>query len=145
MESSGCDGIPDHVRVGDTDNCDCAWGPFGLGLFSPFAYAPRAQTGSCKRHRPHGPDNIKLISLQGQCQGELPQYAALFSGSSSYLNGNNIINFGATSSFTVTAWVYMMAKTGYDRYYAISKGQSDSGLGYPGWMSDSTPKTYFSP
>jgi len=60
-------------------------------------------------------------------------HAANFNGQSSYINIGSVMNFGATDSFTVTAWMYLTTKTGYNRYYGIAKGYSDSGLGNPAW------------
>ena len=89
-------------------------------------------------------NSFGTICVDYQCPSTLGQarnlslysqstHAANFNGQNSYISMGNVLNFGSTNSFTVTAWMYLTTKTGYNRYYAISKGLSDSGSGYPAW------------
>ena len=56
---------------------------FELGVFNPMTFAPKASPGSCQVVRPEGASTTNFISLEGECQGELPQYVAQFNGASS--------------------------------------------------------------
>ncbi len=74
---------------------------FQLGVFGGANLAPRAQAGSCQVQR-----TAAGISLEGMCQGEMPQYVATFGGGSS-----TDIQVSSPSSFTaqnltVAVWVY---------------------------------------
>lgn len=83
---------------------------FRIGIFSPFTFAPRAQPGSCYVYRPYGQYNTQLIALEGECQGEIPQYVGQFSGLNSYIDTQTgaIGNTGAT---TVLLWAYALPPT----------------------------------
>jgi hypothetical protein len=50
---------------------------FQLGVFSGSALAPKAPPGACQIVRLGG-----QMSLEGECQGQLPQYVAQFNGNS---------------------------------------------------------------
>jgi hypothetical protein len=52
-------------------------GVFGGGGLSSGG---RAAPGSCQVLRPSGAGNNQLVSLNGECQGQLPQYVAYFGG-----------------------------------------------------------------
>ncbi len=54
---------------------------FALGIFDSANFAPKAQAGACQVVR-----NVESVTLQGQCQGELPRYAAVFDSPSSYVS-----------------------------------------------------------
>ncbi|MEM4839822.1 MAG: hypothetical protein QXX90_03915, partial [Candidatus Micrarchaeaceae archaeon] len=51
---------------------------FELGVFNPMTFAPKASPGSCQVVRPEGAGTTNFISLEGECNGELPQYVASF-------------------------------------------------------------------
>ncbi|MGC8537733.1 MAG: hypothetical protein ACP5MZ_01975, partial [Candidatus Micrarchaeia archaeon] len=51
---------------------------FELGVFNPMTFAPKASPGSCQVVRPEGAGTTNFISLEGECNGEIPQYAAQF-------------------------------------------------------------------
>ena len=78
---------------------------FELGVFNPMTFAPKASPGSCQVVRPEGAGTTSFISLEGECNGELPQYAA-------YFNGNAYVNVPSSSSLnpvttgiTISYWV----------------------------------------
>ena len=83
---------------------------FELGIFNPMTFAPKASPGSCQVVRPEGAGTTNFISLEGECQGELPQY--VFSSlTDSSTNGKYIVssdplsNIGtSTSAVTIVLW-----------------------------------------
>ena len=84
---------------------------FELGVFNPMTFAPKAAPGSCQVVRPEGPGTTNFISLEGECNGELPQYVAQFNGAT-----HNIISVQGTipalsGPMTVTMWVYWYGGT----------------------------------
>ena len=74
---------------------------FSLGVFNSANFAPRAQPGACQVVR-----NAQSVSLQGQCQGELPEFVAVPVSSSS---GGGMMTASATSAtetqLTVVFWL----------------------------------------
>ncbi len=101
---------------------------FQLGVFNSSNLGPRAQPGSCHVYRPDGTGTTNYISLEGACNGELPQYAATGQGqitiSKEFLQNN---------SFTILAWVYWPPGTNlgsFDHGYAWSgPSTQDEGFG----------------
>ena len=83
-----------------------------LGLFGQFTYVPRSSSGSCYVYRPFGAYNIKLIALEGVCQGELPKYVAQFDGVASYVSSNEIYYEAGTNSMTFTVWFKILSYPG---------------------------------
>ncbi|MEM0149268.1 MAG: LamG-like jellyroll fold domain-containing protein [Candidatus Micrarchaeaceae archaeon] len=88
---------------------------YSLGVFNANNFAPKAQPGSCQVFRPNGPGTTSFISLEGVCNGELPEYVASFSGStvynpvpgfssSTYITSNTSLT-GSNYPFTITMWV----------------------------------------
>ena len=74
---------------------------FQLGVFSSGNFQPHAQAGSCQVSR-----TIAGVSLEGQCNGLLPQYVAEFSGQT----GSNVIineapQYAIPDSISETVWV----------------------------------------
>ncbi len=55
---------------------------FQLGVFNTGTLSPRAPPGACQVVRPSGPGSSMYVNLEGVCTGELPQYVAVFGGSS---------------------------------------------------------------
>ncbi len=85
---------------------------FSLGVFNSANFAPRAQPGSCEVLR-----NSVQTSLVGQCNGELPQYAAQFNGDqNSYINVGNSQQLNIVNSLTITAWVNAYSNSSADIY-----------------------------
>ncbi len=78
---------------------------FELGVFNPMTFAPKASPGSCQVIRPEGAGTTNFISLEGECNGEIPQSVASFAGSSSdsFITGQ--LPVVAKGSYTVSAWV----------------------------------------
>ncbi len=83
---------------------------FQLGVFGSANLTPKAAPGGCQVER-----TTAGTSLAGMCQGELPQYVAVFTGTS-----NSFVSIGTPStvysafeshSFTVTGWVYITGST----------------------------------
>ena len=77
---------------------------FELGVFNPITFAPKASPGSCQVVRPEGTGTTDFISLSGECNGELPQYAAQFNGQNGYIiiNGSDLPT--GSKPRTVIAW-----------------------------------------
>ena len=73
---------------------------FELGVFNPMTFAPKASPGSCQVVRPEGAGTTNFISLEGECNGELPQYVAQFNGNA-YISGQNAFAF----PITIVMWV----------------------------------------
>ncbi len=75
---------------------------FQLGIFSGSALTPKAQPGSCSVQRFAG-----QVSLEGECQGMLPQFVGQFNGQSGYVIDSKASMLPALgSSFTLVGWVY---------------------------------------
>ncbi len=70
---------------------------FALGIFNSANFAPKATAGACQVVR-----NVESVTLQGQCQGEMPEYVAYVSGKPVAI-GN--VSYGV-NSFTASAWVH---------------------------------------
>ena len=93
---------------------------FQLGVFSSGNFQPHAQAGSCQVS-----STAAGKSLEGQCNGMLPQYVASFSGTtSSYIYANAASLPTGSAARTITAWVYINAP--------------GSNLGVAGWGSVSS-------
>ncbi len=92
---------------------------FQLGVFSGGNFSPKAQAGSCQVQK-----TAAGISLEGQCNGMLPQFVASFSGTggSDYFSANSVTSYvtlpntvfplGAISAFTFTAWIKTSSTVG---------------------------------
>ena len=79
---------------------------FELGVFNPYTFAAKAQPGSCQVYRPDGAGTNNFISLQGTCNGEIPEYAAQFNGGNSYISIQTTDFPLGTKNRTVSLWVY---------------------------------------
>jgi hypothetical protein len=101
-----------------------------MGFFSGFNFSPRAQTGSCIMYRPYGPYNNKLIALQGECQGQFPQYVSLLDGKTNFIDaGLNAVR--STSNVTVLLWAYVQPPS---NTYGPQIIQSVDGCVTNGWF-----------
>jgi len=78
---------------------------FELGVFNANNFTPKAPPGACQVFRPNGPGTTSFINLEGECTGELPEYAAQFNGQTSHiiLSDKNLPT--GSSPRTFTAWV----------------------------------------
>ncbi len=77
---------------------------FQLGVFSSGNFQPHAQAGACQVSR-----TVAGVSLEGQCNGMLPQYVAQFNGATSYVSIANVVGLGQIShgggeEVTITGW-----------------------------------------
>ena len=77
---------------------------FQLGVFSSGNFQPHAQAGSCQVSR-----TVAGVSLEGQCNGMLPQFVAQFNGASSYISIPSINGLASSAGQfnTVSFWVYI--------------------------------------
>jgi hypothetical protein len=76
---------------------------YQLGVFGGAATGgPKATAGSCQVIR-----TITGAALQGECQGELPQYVTQFTGSGSYVSvpGGGSIQITPNTPLTVSFWI----------------------------------------
>ena len=71
---------------------------FQLGFFNGSMFAARAPAGACQVFR-----TSAGTSLQGECQGELPQYVAYFNGAS-YITVPYSLGSYTNGPFTVSVW-----------------------------------------
>ena len=78
---------------------------FELGVFNPMTFAPKTSPGSCQVMRPEGAGTTNFISLEGECNGELPQYVAAFSNQPSQVIISYTFPQLYLHSYTVSAWV----------------------------------------
>ena len=77
---------------------------FQLGVFSSGNFQPHAQAGSCQVSR-----TVAGVSMEGQCNGMLPQYVGAFSNSNANTGGfilGPVVPI-SESPITVTAWIYI--------------------------------------
>ena len=127
---------------------------FELGVFNPITFAPKASPGSCQVVRPEGAGTTNFISLEGECNGELPQYVAQFKpfagANSTIVITNSTSPMPPLIPVTVTAWIKPKASqglsygagviftwqtgTGISDVNTITLGVSNDGSG--GWWWD---------
>ncbi len=72
---------------------------FELGFFNSANFMPRAEAGACSIFR-----GVQGISLEGQCNNELPQFVGQFSGTGSSIMVASARNLNA-SYITISAWI----------------------------------------
>ncbi len=115
---------------------------FQLGVFSGSALTPKAAPGSCQVIRLGG-----QTSIEGECQGQLPQYVASFNGVNSGITIPGLTNFNInTQSYTMCAWADVPAYVSNSYYGPVlvaihyaSSGltaytQNPTGLNVLGWL-----------
>ena len=116
---------------------------FELGVFNPMTFAPKASPGSCQVVRPEGAGTTNFISLEGECQGELPQYVTQFNGQlGSYIQEPLLESY----SFTLSAWALKSSTVSNLRNGIAGEGWSygDRYLGEPnganwgGWCANTS-------
>ncbi len=93
----------------------------GVGAFDQNIITPSATPGSCYVSRPNGVASTQFITLQGLCGGQLPQYTALFDGSSATgiaatLKGAPSISTSG-GAVTITAWAYSEDTNNYRAFF----------------------------
>ncbi len=74
---------------------------FALGIFNSTNFAPKATAGACQVVR-----NVESVTLQGQCQGELPMYVALLNGQNSVITPPSLFASSGVCNLTITGWSY---------------------------------------
>ena len=106
---------------------------FQLGVFNAGTFAPRAPPGACQVFRPNGPGSVQFINLEGVCNGELPQYVGVFSGSSS--SDISIPDSASLkpSSISVFAWVEYPSPLPTALLGVVSKGADEHHGFQLGW------------
>ncbi len=83
-----------------------------MGVFNSNTFAPRAQPGSCSVVKTEGAAQTIVPELNGNCNGELPQFVTQFNQYSQCISGNvpiyvNSIGETTMNQLTITAWVYI--------------------------------------
>ncbi|MDE1846336.1 MAG: LamG domain-containing protein [Candidatus Micrarchaeota archaeon] len=88
---------------------------YQLGVFNPSTFQGKAQPGNCQVLRPNGPNTTQLITLQGVCSSQLPQFVAVFPGSlASYVGSIPDKGFPmGTNSVSIFAWVKTSSTVGF--------------------------------
>ena len=76
---------------------------FELGVFNPMTFAPKASPGSCQVIRPEGAGTTNFMSIEGECNGEIPQYVAAFTTGPITIHNPSENSF--PNGYTMTAWV----------------------------------------
>jgi hypothetical protein len=71
---------------------------FSMGITNPLFLAPKATSGGCRVVR-----TSAAQSLEGICNGEIPQYVAQFNGQSSYID--LMSNYQIPTHTTLSMWV----------------------------------------
>ena len=115
---------------------------FQLGVFSGGNFLPHAQAGSCQVSR-----TIAGASLEGQCNGMLPEFVAYFNGLNPGVVGPSMtVNFN-TGGYTMCAWANVptyLSGTYGDVLVAVYYAQSgldivpaQSGIGMNGYLGGS--------
>ena len=95
---------------------------FELGVFNPMTFAPKASPGSCQVVRPEGAGTTNFISLEGECQGELPQYVA--SLSKTYISLPAQVTSSLTS-FTASVWFSTTNTNGWNATVSFKNSSND--------------------
>ncbi len=95
----------------------------GLGVFNPDTFAPKALPGGCYVTRPDGPHTSQFINLAGSCNSALPEYVALFKGSSKINMDEHI----PSNTITVSFWFYPTTYNSMTQYYVFDAGPASGG------------------
>lgn len=128
---------------------------YQLGIFNPGTLQGKAQAGNCQVVRPNGPNTTQLITTQGVCSGQQPQFVGMFSGSGAYANfGNSILlspEAGASGKMSMCMWYYVTSLSGYVGPTLKGQGipsygagweytldQQGTAQGFTVWKSDGT-------
>ena len=82
---------------------------FSLGVFNSANFAPKAPPGSCQVIRPFGAGTTQDMNLEGECNGELPQYAASFEGSYSNVTLPAMSQENNAGQVTYSVWFLLPA------------------------------------
>lgn len=108
-----------------------------LGVFSTADLGPRLQPGGCQVNRPEGALSTKFMTLEGTCNGEIPQYVGTFKGTG-YITASSAIITNTMSQFTISVWTSLSSTpgttviAGSGGYYGGVSGEGALGTGYNG-------------
>ncbi len=105
---------------------------FELGVFNPMTFAPKASPGSCQVVRPEGAGTTNFISLEGECNGELPQYVTTTMGGPGVYTHipNPSFNYSETFWFLIPPYSTSSWYPLTDIYNASVNGGSGGGQNY---------------
>ena len=106
---------------------------FSLGVFNSANFTPKAPPGSCQVFRPNGPGTTFDLNLEGECNGELPQYVAQFNGASSGISIQPTSGLDP-QSITVSAWASLAPVAGM---YGVVTDKPSAANGINIYMSSS--------
>lgn len=92
---------------------------YELGFINQSFLAPKASPGTCEADRPYGPQTSSFISLQGSCNGDLPEYVFKSKGVNDYLIIKNSQLYQSptniqSGAITLTAWIYIIGSPYHD-------------------------------
>ncbi|MGC8671449.1 MAG: LamG domain-containing protein [Candidatus Micrarchaeia archaeon] len=76
---------------------------FQLGVFNGNNFVPKAPPGACQVFRPNGPGSTFDINLEGECQGELPQYVSTMSIGGIVVPLSPLLRIGG-NTITISFW-----------------------------------------
>ena len=94
---------------------------FSLGVFNSANFAPKAPPGACQVFRPNGPGTTFDLNLEGECNGELPQYVAQFNvQQTSSISMQSSPSFSTPRQFTISAWVEPDTLSHYNNIFATN-------------------------
>ena len=103
---------------------------FGLNIFSPFEFSPKASPGSCYVSKPDIYGSPIPPSLVGGGCSEIPEYVGVFNNSISVtlnqLHYTHEINSSGTSGVTIVAW--SSSQNNLDSYTMVELGSPDPSL-----------------
>ncbi len=112
---------------------------FSMGITNPLFLAPKATAGGCRVVR-----TSAAQSLEGICNGEIPQYVAQFNGQDSLIGILSLPNI-PQSSITISGWVYISGFTssnGDQEWWTNNAGLGAIGLqSYPNTFPGATKTT----
>jgi len=113
-----------------------------LGVFSSMSFAPKATPGGCQVFR----TQFTPPSLQGTCQGALPQYVALFNGQNGYVDAGNAanLNLGANGGAgTIVVWFKTTKITREAYVFRVNPASPWNGFGFAISQNAGTKKLAF--
>ncbi len=86
---------------------------FQLGIFSGGNFQPHAQAGSCQVQK-----SIAGISLEGECNGMLPEFVGQFNGASSVIT-TSMPSTATPSQGTIVIWFNRQWTTNDGQYHGL--------------------------
>ena len=115
----GSDGIPDDIRLGDTDNSRRAHCSLPARSLQFWRLRPSRASGRVPGlQAQRGPGTTAFITTEGICSGELPLYVSSFNGGTSYVNATS--PSGLAGSGSICSWFYPSASQSTSSAYTIA-------------------------